>query len=56
MAAELLGIKLSRAEQEEHQPVVRAEISDMHISAIPEGAAAKRTLTNGAKSTVCALQ
>lgn len=55
MAAELLGVKLTRAEQEEHQPVVRAEIADSYVSTIPE-ATGKRPQPNGGKSTVCVLQ
>ncbi|KAE8751853.1 hypothetical protein FOCC_FOCC001330 [Frankliniella occidentalis] len=55
MAAELLGLKLSRAEQEEHQPVVRAEISDTYVTGVPESTG-KRAQALGAKSAVCVLQ
>lgn len=56
IAAELLGIKLTRAEQEEHQPVVKAEISDAHVPLVTENVSGKRTQSIGAKSAVCILQ
>ncbi|KAJ1525210.1 hypothetical protein ONE63_010040 [Megalurothrips usitatus] len=56
VAAEILGVKLSKAEQEEHQPVVRAEIADSHVCVVPEGTTGRRANANGAKSTVCMIQ
>ncbi|XP_034254226.1 ras-related protein Rab-28-like [Thrips palmi] len=56
IAAELLGIKLTRAEQEEHQPVVKAEISDTHVPMVSDCVSGKRAQSMGAKSAVCILQ
>jgi len=56
LAAELLGVRLTRAEQEQHQPVVRAEISNSHTCAHDAAGPTRQRQAIGARSAVCSLQ